>query len=229
MLFLQHNFTENYTKAIQSKDSRLTKQLIIAELAKVLVSNKQSVMDILRKNNIAVSKLDSNKRIADLIINNIDSNPKLLADVSNMLVNYTKLESKSYGFNMCDGNIPTEKVADHPEFTFALRNGMRSNISNENRALIHNAIGTNEQLQNIKEPSKVKKLWKNKKVKVVTYLGLAVLVGYGLNYLYKKYQSKQIAQNGDVTPQSTATPQAQPTPTPQPTPSVPVNPNVTLV
>lgn len=238
MTFLQHNFVSNLTNAVRSKDNRLVKYLIVGELSKVLVANRNAVLDILAKNNIRVSKWDSNKKLSDLIASNINTNPKLLQDISSLLIKYSKMETSAFGFNFCDDNKTlTSKVLENPEFNFALSNGMRKYITPDNCAEIHNLIDTNEKLQNItveKPTAEVKKFFKNKTVKVVTYLGLAIAVGYGFNYFYKKYRAKKMMPNDSeplepVTPVAETQPIAVTPPTAPPAPSYPVNPNVTLV
>lgn len=64
MIFADHNFTENFCSASGNQDGFMLNEIVIDELARQIVENKNDVVSLLRRHGVNVSLNDNNKTIS---------------------------------------------------------------------------------------------------------------------------------------------------------------------
>ena len=94
MRFYRQSFYNNYLNASGWEDKELTLDMILYELSDLSNEKKSDVIDILKKNNISISKDASITSVFDRLANNLNSNSKLRDDISAFVVNNHAKESK---------------------------------------------------------------------------------------------------------------------------------------
>jgi len=87
-----------------AKDTDLIEDIITDELAKLILINKNQALFILNKNGIKVNKDEKPEKIIELISENIDTNKKLLSDISNAIRHKNQEDLRADGFLNGDGS-----------------------------------------------------------------------------------------------------------------------------
>lgn len=88
MIFANHDFTHNYLSAVGYEDEMAVKQMIIDELAKLIVDDKKDVVKLLRGEGVNVSYGDNNLTVSRFLTTEIKKgNQKVINQVSDMIAN----------------------------------------------------------------------------------------------------------------------------------------------
>lgn len=88
MIFAKHDFQKNYLNAINDNDREMTKDVIIDELAKLIVNNKTQIVKIMRTHGVQVSYSDNKKKISNVLTSEIGKNKELRNEISKLIVQY---------------------------------------------------------------------------------------------------------------------------------------------
>lgn len=87
MIFAKHNFTDNFFSAVGYNDKFMESNIIIDEIARILVDDKKSVVDFLRSIGINVTYKDNNEYIKNQIVNEIvGENRKVIKFLADKIV-----------------------------------------------------------------------------------------------------------------------------------------------
>lgn len=86
MIYADHNFTTNFCNAVGTENDLVAQQIVIDELARLIVENKRQVVNLLRKNNVGVTINDPNNIIGNLIVKEISNrNQKIIKGISDLI------------------------------------------------------------------------------------------------------------------------------------------------
>jgi len=213
MIFIKHNFIENYTNAVKSKDKDLVNALLSNEVAKILVSNRKQVVKILKDCGYNISDYATNEKLAKEVHSKLKTDSKFADKIKTLVLNYSELESKVNNFNVCADGSHTLRHIKNPENAFALKNGLVKSFSDDIdvKDFIGN-VATQEKLQGKKFiDTRFNSLSIAKKIGIV--LVLSAVAYYG----YKWYVGKQLSKESTNIDTSSvdSSSSAQPTPQPQ--------------
>jgi hypothetical protein len=76
MIFAKHNFTSNFLNAVGLKDEFMADQILIDEVARLIVDDKKNVVEALRKSNVNATYRDNNDFIKALLVKEIETGNK---------------------------------------------------------------------------------------------------------------------------------------------------------
>jgi hypothetical protein len=86
MIYAEHDFTENFCSAVGYSDEFMMKDIIIDEVARLIVEEKSDVVKLLRSNNINVTVNDNNETISNAIVNEVSKgNDSVTNGISEMI------------------------------------------------------------------------------------------------------------------------------------------------
>jgi len=87
MIFGKHDFTYNFLNAIGYQDEFMADQIIIDEVARLIVEEKKNVVEALRKVGVNATYRDNNDLIKSMLVKEIeDKNPTILKFLSEKIV-----------------------------------------------------------------------------------------------------------------------------------------------
>ncbi|MDD4970776.1 MAG: hypothetical protein PHT07_15220 [Paludibacter sp.] len=116
MIFARHDFTENFFNAIGYQDKFMENQILIDEIARIIVDDKKSVVDRLRGIGINVTYKDNNDYIKSYVVKEItNGNDKVIRFFSDKIVKNQVDESKVKGVLNALGDVGIIKVGKVPE------------------------------------------------------------------------------------------------------------------
>lgn len=90
MIYANHDFAENFKSATGRKDEFMKEQIMIDEIAKVLINNKNDVINLLRKHGINATFNDSPERILELTLAQFSQNQKFTNDFKDLVLHINK-------------------------------------------------------------------------------------------------------------------------------------------
>lgn len=95
MIFASHNFTANFLNAVGYHDKFMADQIIIDEVARLIVDDKKNVVEALRKVGVNATYQDNNDLIKSMLVKEIeDENPSILKFLSDRIVQNQFNEAK---------------------------------------------------------------------------------------------------------------------------------------
>jgi uncharacterized membrane protein YheB (UPF0754 family) len=113
MIFGKHNFTHNFLNAIGYQDEFMADQIIIDEVARLIVEEKKNVVEALRKVGVNATYRDNNDLIKSMLIKEIeDSNPTIVKFLSEKIVQNQIDENKVKEIAALAAKGKTTKKAD---------------------------------------------------------------------------------------------------------------------
>lgn len=231
MIFAKHNFSTNFINAIGYQDEFMANQIIIDEVARLIVEDKKNVVEALRKSGVNATYKDNNGLIKALLVKEIeDGNKDILKFLSDKILQNQGDENKlneivSEAANQVKN--ATGSVKKKSKFSENLSKvlkdeNVKESLSNVISSGIKNVFSKKNKEKNLNDEQLDERLKINEmktastkvsKKKVLIIAGIAVgVVGIALlvRFLVKKYE------NGGVI--MTSTPPAAseyPTSTPQ--------------
>jgi len=81
MQYIRHNFLKNYSNAVKSKDNRLANDMLLDEIAKMVVFERQKLCSTLKINSSA-----SNTMLTKQVLKKAKDNPKVRQSLVNMII-----------------------------------------------------------------------------------------------------------------------------------------------
>jgi hypothetical protein len=113
-IYIEHNLTENFINAVGYDDKFMQAEILIDEIARLIVDDKRFVVRLLRSQNINVTIRNNNEKIADALLRNID-NPVILKKLSSRIADeidtdYLKQKNNQYQNLFGIGKNKTEKT-----------------------------------------------------------------------------------------------------------------------
>ena len=104
MVFARHNEKLNYFNATGSKDPLFAKDLVLNDLANIIIQNKPMVINAVKHAGIAIDDKAKNKVLVAAVIENVDSNKQLKNNLAKLItVNHA---TRSKAPNRAGGNLP---------------------------------------------------------------------------------------------------------------------------
>jgi predicted transcriptional regulator with HTH domain len=95
MIFAKHNFSTNFINAIGYQDEFMANQIIIDEVARLIVEDKKNVVEALRKSGVNATYKDNNGLIKALLVKEIeDGNKDILKFLSHKILQNQGDENK---------------------------------------------------------------------------------------------------------------------------------------
>ena len=97
MQYIKHNFVENYTNAVKSKDTRLADDILLDEIAKMVVFDRQAICGTLKINSSATNSVLTKK-----VLKLVRANPEARKILVNMIIDrndYTKDKVTDFSFD----------------------------------------------------------------------------------------------------------------------------------
>jgi predicted transcriptional regulator with HTH domain len=95
MIFASHNFTANFLNAVGYKDKFMADQIIIDEVARLIVDDKKNVVEALRKSGVNATYQDNNDLIKSMLVKEIeDENAAILKFLSDRIIQNQFNENK---------------------------------------------------------------------------------------------------------------------------------------
>jgi hypothetical protein len=91
MMFLEHDFYSNFSKSLQSGDSKLTNDIISDELSELIVHDNEKVVDLFTKVNIKASPSISDEEVVDILLDQMQTNEKLQRGLAFLIADRNKL------------------------------------------------------------------------------------------------------------------------------------------
>jgi hypothetical protein len=108
MIYGEHNFTENFCNASGNEDSFMLNDIVIDELARHIVENKNDVVAVLRRSGINVTVNDNNKVVATALTREIaKGNYDVTKDVASQIVK-SRFDLAEFKKLSADGDIVTD-------------------------------------------------------------------------------------------------------------------------
>ncbi|MDD5358423.1 MAG: hypothetical protein PHX80_04700 [Candidatus Nanoarchaeia archaeon] len=87
MIHKEHDFTINFCCAAGYDEEFHMNEIIIDELARLIVEDKKDVVTLLRSNNVNVTVNDSNRVVKDAVVKEIaNENENVITAISNMVI-----------------------------------------------------------------------------------------------------------------------------------------------
>lgn len=217
MIWGKHNFTSNYINAIGYRDEFMAEEIIIDEIARLIVEDKKDVVEALRKAGINATYKDNNGFIKALLVKEIENeNPDIIRFISEKIVHNqvdsAKLdelvksykatgEKKSTFIDNLSTVLKNENVKD--ALGTLIAGGVKKAFSKSSSNKTSNDQQLSERLK-INEMQAAAKKSNNKKIIIIT-LGTIGLLGFGVLVFYltrKKYSNGGMVENVTVTPGS---------------------------
>ncbi|NJL73921.1 MAG: hypothetical protein HC892_01610 [Saprospiraceae bacterium] len=90
MIYAQHDFFDNFKSASAFKDKFMMNEIVIDELARVIVTNKREVVILLRNEGINATHNDNNQRITELCLMLIKQNPNFVKTLKGLIYKTNK-------------------------------------------------------------------------------------------------------------------------------------------
>jgi hypothetical protein len=86
MIYANHNFTANFLNAASFDDAMMIRNMIVDELARLIVENKKDVVNILRHENLNITVNDDNNTISQVLAKEIvNGNEKVIGALSKLI------------------------------------------------------------------------------------------------------------------------------------------------
>jgi hypothetical protein len=95
MIWIQHDFYENFVKSIQTKDIDLSLDIFRSELSDLLTYKSKNVFGLFDKLKISYSKKASYQELVDIIINQIKTNQKFVRGLSFLIGESNEVAKKN--------------------------------------------------------------------------------------------------------------------------------------
>jgi hypothetical protein len=203
MIFARHDFTENFFNAVGYKDEQMENLILIDEIARLIVDDKKSIVEILRKNGINISFKDNPELIKSYLVKEIENgNNSVINFISSRIalnqIDETKLKGIASKYN-ADANTTKKKTTLGEILSGVISNkdvqsnvidlistGVKKVFDKKNPAKTSNDEQLSERLkanQMIQAQDKKKKYIG---LKIIGALLLASGIGYGIYYFVKK-------------------------------------------
>ncbi len=230
MIYLHHDMYSNFTNGVKSEDLNMTTSILNNELSDLVVYNTKELVSALNKADITAKERWSDEELIDAILQNFQSNPKIVRVISFLIAENNKLINKS-----------GQSEADSLKIVNDISNGL-SKISKK--------IGTDSSLKVSMKKDMMEQvvakanakgdyprtIWKSSKSKLRFFLiagGIVVVGGLIIYGVYKYRQSRQIVSletggglagsSPAIVPDTTALPQAGVQPLNNITPPIQMN------
>jgi hypothetical protein len=94
MIYAKHDFTSNFLNAVGNNDKGMLQDMIIDEVAKLIVEDKKDIVKLLRKEGINVSINDTQQVIANAITKEIANGNVKFTDKLSKMVASRRVDSK---------------------------------------------------------------------------------------------------------------------------------------
>jgi predicted transcriptional regulator with HTH domain len=231
MIFAKHNFTTNFINAIGYQDEFMADQIIIDEVARMIVDDKKNVVEALRKVGVNATYKDNNDFIKALLVKEIeDGNPDILKFLSEKILQNQADEEKLKELvhespQNATGSVKTKsKFGENlskifkdenvkESLTNILSSGIKNVFSKKNTEKTSNDEQLTERLK-VNEMKSATKKTSKKKILIIAgvtigVVGLAVFVYY---LVRRKYENGGVVPSAQLTstPPSTGYPTATP-------------------
>jgi hypothetical protein len=219
MIFAKHDFTDNFFSAVGYKDETMENMIIIDEIARLIVDDKKSVVENLRKNGINVSFKDNPEIIKAFLVREIESGNDNVINFISTKIALTQLDETKFkeiagklnviGTGIIDtSGIPKQKTDAGKIISAIVTNkdvqenainlissGVKKAFSSKNAAKTSNETQLSERLK-----ANQMLQAQNKKKKYVGLKIIAILVGVGgIGYAIYHFSKKSKSNIADVT------------------------------
>ena len=177
MITSDNSFFYLFRKSIKNKDFNLLKEISFNEIAKIIIYQKEQIIDILKNNNINYNEGDC---IIESIFNNID---KIKNDISKLI-------------------FDRNKIKEYTEHEFKILNDILQSIENKDYNIIRNKILTYKELLEKKYNvddylDKNNNNNNNKKILLLSMISIISLVIFIAYKKIKNNKNNEISNNAD--------------------------------
>lgn len=244
MVYISQDIAHNIYNASKSGDTKLSRDIISDEIAKLIVTTPYAVKKAIIDANISIGANPSNKEIAKALNANISINSKLRKNITSLILHTNKIPSemnfegympKPNGKKVNEKAIKADRfVYDSMYFAF---NSDSETDSDESEKDLVNKIKTHENNFNVINGKEKKNYKKAILYTALIAVGLTVGGYFLTRYLIKRHKAKY-ADGGEIADSSVSTEGGvdelglpiSSTPTPAPTqPAVAPMPNSNIV
>lgn len=201
MIYARHNAVENWKNAVGSKDEVMRNDMLLDEIAKVIIDKKHEVIQILKKNNVFVPPDVTQIKLAGILAKNIPDNTNLKKDIVNSITEHNIYLNNDGSGNksavsqvMQDQNVQALMIMG----LTAMFNKKDKDASSDNQKLLEERI----RMQKLEKAKTYKPV---KKIKWGYIIGGTILIGatvFVAIYLAKRYAlkkaGKKMEQGGSV-------------------------------
>jgi|WetSurMetagenome_2_1015567.scaffolds.fasta_scaffold427725_2 hypothetical protein len=210
MIFGQHNFTANYLNAVGYNDEFMSDQIIIDEVARLIVDDKKNVVEALRKNGVNATYQDNNDLIKALMVKEIENeNPDIIRFLTDRIIANQLNEEKYHEFvdqaqKNATGTTGTKskfsenvgKVLQNENVKDAmstlLSKGIKKVFSKKNKSKTSNDQQLSERLKVNEMQASTSTKKSSKKILIIVFASLAgaTIIGTLIYFLMKrKYEN----------------------------------------
>lgn len=224
MLYIVHNFFENFMNAVESDDAILLTDIINDETAKLIVFDRGKLIETIKKsktkNKLGLKPTDS--QIIDIMVKEISVSPSLNDNIATLIIANNSDNNKpiSAHLSATGGDAKEENKSKERTSTLkgskkdAVKMALKMYINKDNEMLLKKKTAHHLKVKdmNFAADAEIVDLTKKKKAKLIavtigittiTMAGSFLVVRYGLKKGWFKKKADQ---------------PAQPTPTPAPAP-----------
>ena len=86
MIYVENDWYSNFTDSVKSNDERAMTSMLADAISSLIASNRAELLDLIRnKANVVISNEPSNEEIADVIVQNLNSNNKLRVGIAYLI------------------------------------------------------------------------------------------------------------------------------------------------
>jgi len=218
MIILNQDFFSNFSGSIKSKDSRLTRDLLLNEISDIIAYDEKNLISLLNKAGITTQENTSDEKLVEKVVDNLPNNEKLQRGIAFMIADNHDL-MKIRVTNKKDGTKKPATKETYRAIIDKIYEGMKPTIDDlkkdgEGKKMLKEQITSA-----VKEKCKTSGIIKpaNKKIPKWVWWSLGGLAVAGTGFLIWKYgikpkmDAKKLVLGGGVTP---AVPVVPPLPTP---------------
>jgi hypothetical protein len=207
MIFGKHNFTTNFLNAIGYQDEFMADQIIIDEVARLIVDDKKNVVEKLRNAGVNATYRDNNDLIKALLVKEIENeNPEILQFLAGKIIqnqvdedqvksiaqtaNATGTEKKKSKFGENIGKVLQDENVKE-SLSNVISSGIKKVFSKKNKEKTSNDDQLTERLKvNEMKTNSTKKTNKKTILIVLAISAGAILVGGLVFYFVKRKYDK---------------------------------------
>lgn len=226
MLYIVHNFFENFMNAVESDDAILLTDIINDETAKLIVFDRGKLIETIKKsktkNKLGLKPTDS--QIIDIMVKEISVSPSLNDNIATLIIANNSDNNKPISAHLsATGGEPKEENKSKERTSTlkgskkdAVKMALKMYINKDNEMLLKKKTAHHLKVKdmNFAADAEIVDLTKKKKAKLVAISVSATILGMASGYLITKYALKKgwFTKKADQQAQPTATTTPAPAP-----------------